>query len=400
MLAIHRIFAASAVLATCCAYTADFSFTGRFLHDDEQRTFTFTLSTPGTATLRTLSYAGGVGATGSVVTPGGFDPSLALYSDAGLLLARNEDGGCAVVAADPISNQCWDSYLRVELPAGDYRVVLTEYDNAPSAALLSDPFTRDGAGDFTGALVGLGSGAFRDFALAQRAGAYAVDILGVDSAREPASLSVVSGASFAAGPIAPNTILSLFGDDLVCASEPRLLVNGLAATVLYAGPGQINFVASPAMASTAPAILQLECGDNTIGKLYLDIADADPALFTANWSGQGQASVINQDYTYNGALPPAVPAPRGSIVAVYGTGFGDTGPADPDGLFWLTQTVTATVCGLPAEVSYAGLVPTMTSGLQQINVKIPEACPAGDAILIQIRAGWRTTQPGTTIAVR
>ena len=55
----------------------------------------------------------------------------------------------------------------------------------------------------------------------------------------------------------------------------------------------------------------------------------NPGLFTETGTGTGQASVVNQDWTINGASNPA---PRGSYVALYGTGFGSYNPAGADGL--------------------------------------------------------------------
>jgi uncharacterized protein (TIGR03437 family) len=131
----------------------------------------------------------------------------------------------------------------------------------------------------------------------------------------------------------------------------------------------------------------------------LQIVGASPALFTVNQSGTGQASVLNQDYSYNGAEAPAVPAARGSILMVYGTGFGAANPPGQDGLSWLASEVSATIGGLPAEVTFAGLAPASTPGLQQINIRIPDDCPTGAAVPIRLQVGEHSTQPGTTIAV-
>jgi uncharacterized protein (TIGR03437 family) len=143
----------------------------------------------------------------------------------------------------------------------------------------------------------------------------------------------------------------------------------------------------------------LECGGDRLGQVFLDRSEAAPALFTAAMSGVGQASILNQDYSYNGTALFAVPAPRGSSVMVYGTGFGRVRPPDPDGLSRLELPVQATVGGLAAVVEYAGLAPGWTVGLQQINVKIPLECPTGPSVPIQIQAGAQTTQMGTTLAV-
>jgi uncharacterized protein (TIGR03437 family) len=84
---------------------------------------------------------------------------------------------------------------------------------------------------------------------------------------------------------------------------------------------------------------------------------------------------------------------------VYGTGFGVANPPGQDGLSWLASAVSTTIGGLPAEVTYAGLAPGYTAGLQQINIRIPDGCPAGAAVPIRLQVGGHSTQPGTTIAV-
>ena len=50
-------------------------------------------------------------------------------------------------------------------------------------------------------------------------------------------------------------------------------------------------------------------------------------------------------------------------------------------------------------VSFAGLAPGYTAGLQQINIRIPDDCPAGAALPIRLQLGAHSTQLGTTIAV-
>ena len=49
-----------------------------------------------------------------------------------------------------------------------------------------------------------------------------------------------------------------------------------------------------------------------------------PGIFRLQFGQSAQAAAINQDGTLNG---PANPAARGSVVAVWGTGYGPTNPA-------------------------------------------------------------------------
>ena len=82
---------------------------------------------------------------------------------------------------------------------------------------------------------------------------------------------------------------------------------------------------------------------------------------------------------------------------VYGTGFGVANPPGQDGLSWLAAAVDATIGGLP--VTFAGLAPGYTAGLQQINLRIPDGCPTGAAVPIRLELGGHNNQMGTTIAV-
>ena len=98
----------------------------------------------------------------------------------------------------------------------------------------------------------------------------------------------------------------------------------------------------------------------------------------------GQAQANNQDSTLNSI---ANPAPRGSVVAFYGTG---QGVAD--------LPVTASIGGYVADVLYSGPVANYP-GLWQINVRIPAGyLPPGDLSVI-ITVGTATTQAGVLIAV-
>ena len=384
------------------AFGVDFSFIGAFAQDDERRQFTFTLVQPGTVVLRTWSYAGGVNSRGVRIESGGFDPSLSLFDSTGLLLATNRDGGCNKVAADRVTTWCLDAFIAMPLPKGTYQVVLTESENTPLAPYLADPFVYDGAGSFTAAPSLTAPAGFWDFSPNRRNNSYALDISGVDSAQlplAPAIGALVNGASWQAGPPAPNTILTFFYGSFPGAQPLRVLLDGQSVEILYTGPTQLNFVVPPTAIPNASALLQISSGSNLLLATPLQIADASPALFTASQAGTGQASVLNQDYTYNGVAAPAVPAARGSILMVYGTGFGVANPVGQDGLSWLASAVSATIGGLPAEVTFAGLAPGYTPGLQQINIRIPDGCPTGAAVPIRLQIGGHSTQQGTTIAV-
>jgi uncharacterized protein (TIGR03437 family) len=103
-------------------------------------------------------------------------------------------------------------------------------------------------------------------------------------------------------------------------------------------------------------------------------------------SGKGPGAIVNQNGTVNSA---AHPAPRGSIVSLYGTGGGATTPllldgyldvAAPYGL--ISSTVQVPVGGQSASVPYAGGAPYLINGAFQMNVQIPATATTGLADLV------------------
>jgi uncharacterized protein (TIGR03437 family) len=132
------------------------------------------------------------------------------------------------------------------------------------------------------------------------------------------------------------------------------------------------------------------------------VAAAAPAFFTADASGAGQVAALNQDGTLNG---PQSGAPAGSIVALYATGEGQTGPGGVDGRISnqvapkpLAQ-VSVQIGGVPAQVIYAGAAPQAVAGLLQVNVRVPPSLKPG-ANSVVITVGNTSSRPDATITIR
>ncbi|HEU0123779.1 MAG TPA: DVUA0089 family protein, partial [Bryobacteraceae bacterium] len=373
--------------ASVSAVAADFSFRGTFQNDDERAQFTFTLTREARVAIRSLSYGGGTNAEGTSVAAGGFDATVSVFDKNGLLVATNRDGGCGVVGQDAASLACWDAYLNPTLPSGSYQVVLTQADNMPKGPFMSDGFVFDGTGNFTTGGTGTG---FTDLFANKRTNVYAVDIAGADTAKPGLSQdfgSLVNGASNGVGPIAPNTIVTFYGVGLA-GTQPDVTIAGKAGTVLYAGDTQINIVVPGDVPVGNGQPFRIQRGATTLAFANVDIVASAPALFTSNQSGSGQAAVLNQNYGVNA---PATPAQRGSYIMIYGTGFGVANAPGGDGLSTLKAGVSATVGGIPAEVTFAGLAYGFTPGLQQINIKVPENAPTGAAVAVKLESNGAST---------
>jgi hypothetical protein len=184
---------ALAVFATG-AQATDLSFTGAFSHDNDVQSFTFTVNSTSTVTLRSWSYAGGVNAQGNTIARGGFDPILSLFDPTGLKLYEQDDANCGAVAGDAITGRCYDVKYTNALTAGTYTVTVQHYNNFAAGSYLADGFAYDGAAyqNFRGGFI--------DAAGDKRDGHWAFDILNVDTAvvtppagnvPEPASLALL-----------------------------------------------------------------------------------------------------------------------------------------------------------------------------------------------------------------
>ncbi len=178
--------AAVLAMASVSAQAANVSFIGNLAGDNAVQLFTFTLASDSSVLLRTWSYAGGTNAAGGLIGAGGFDTVLALFSglgDAAVLIGGNDDG--LGVAADPMSGLALDSLLDLSpLLAGTYTLALTQVANFANGPTLGDGFLGFGTPGFGG-----------------RTSAWAVDILGVDSAAvvpEPTTLALAMLALVAA----------------------------------------------------------------------------------------------------------------------------------------------------------------------------------------------------------
>src|SRR5437899_12483792 len=89
----------------------------------------------------------GSNSAGQVIPPGGFDPILALFNSAGLLINQNDDGG-SNVPADPTTGAHYDTFLQSLLPAGTYTVTVMAYSNFAIGPNLSNGF--ENGGNFNG----------------------------------------------------------------------------------------------------------------------------------------------------------------------------------------------------------------------------------------------------------
>jgi hypothetical protein len=163
--------AAIVLSAVESALAADFSFRGTFTNDNDVQLFNFVVGTSSNVTLRTLSYAGGTQADGTVVPRGGFDPILSLFDSSGNLLDSDDDGSDVV---DPTTGLSYDTLIEQLLNPGNYTVAVTQFNNFASGLNLANGFDQDGNPNFA-----------NGFDNGSRTNAWAFDVLNVDQAVIP-----------------------------------------------------------------------------------------------------------------------------------------------------------------------------------------------------------------------
>ena len=243
---------------------------------------------------------------------------------------------------------------------------------------------------------------------------------GVDpSSPAPHIATVSSGASFASGAIAPGEIVSIFGVDLGSAepanlqlddsgqvedelSNTQVFFDGVAAPMLYASSGQIVTIVPVGVKGPSTKV-QVQYQGTMSPAVSVPVVSAAPALFASDGTGGGQGAILNQDGTVNGYYNPA---DRGSVVALYGTGAGQTVPPGEDGkiagglpLPAPILPVTVQIDGQDAEVLYAGQAPGLVEGVLQINVKVPDSASSGE-VSVNLKVGNATNPATVTLMVR
>lgn len=198
----------------------------------------------------------------------------------------------------------------------------------------------------------------------------------------PGPRCVVNAASFRGSMIAPGEIISLFGTGMGSADGLRLLIDGIPAPLLYVSDQQVNAVVPFAVQPASTVKVEVERSGVKMGPAPgAAVVAAQPALFPG--------AVLNEDTTVNTEQNPAK---AGSIVVLYGTGFGVMSPARHDGeitglpLSYPALEGRVFFNGIEAQVLYAGDAPGFIAGAVQINARLPEL-PDTTRVLVTLAAG-------------
>lgn len=274
----------------------------------------------------------------------------------------------------------------------------------------------------------------------------------------PQIQSVVSAASFQPV-ISPGQIVSIFGSHLGaapltvpyngagvypaelsnkdwwyqaggawCSNRDGVTFNGTAAPLLYSSSSQINAIVPYGVAgqSSVSVVATHNCSQ---ASLSVPLKETSPAIFTAGQTGTGQGAILNATSVSNIATPNSTsnPAPQGSVITLFATGFGllqqavpdgtvlfgcgavcprsDTSsacwsPCGPDVALFPATTLSVTIGGRPAPLEYVGPSPGSPAAILQVNARVPTGIGSGPQPIVLTVGQNNNAQQQVTIAVQ
>ncbi len=175
----------------------------------------------------------------------------------------------------------------------------------------------------------------------------------------------------------PSLVLGNFSGAI-----PNATLSGTALPVVYSTDTQMTVQAVAGVPASRQYLLYFSWqGLQLIHPSPIQVETATPGLFTTGGGKDGVAAAFNQDGGRHGASNPAA---AGSVVQLFGTGFGAIDTTLALGDFFSTTTptrvvnpVSVTIGGVDAEVTFAGGSPGMIGGVYRIDVRVPEGLAAG-----------------------
>jgi uncharacterized protein (TIGR03437 family) len=216
--------------------------------------------------------------------------------------------------------------------------------------------------------------------------------------------SIVNAASQTADALAPNTIATVYGQnlatesyglssgDLTAGTMPitlkgvSVLVRGIPASMFYVSPGQVNFLIPYELTAGIANVIVVRQG--TAGpSVSIQLNPTAPGFFE---SGAATPVAVHLD---GRLVTPGAPAKAGEVILLYAGGLGRTSPDTSTGRIASFAAPIQAVAQLqvllngkaspPGSVSYAGLAPGF-AGLYQINFVVPSGLPPNPEIRISI----------------
>jgi uncharacterized protein (TIGR03437 family) len=163
----------------------------------------------------------------------------------------------------------------------------------------------------------------------------------------PAVTTIVNGASFMPGFVAPGSIATIFGTKFAGASV-NVTFDGMPAKVLFAGDTQLNVMIPMELGDRASAKLVVTVDGLPSAPQGISLAPFAPAIF--------KNGILNQDSSVNVVGSAARP---GTVIQIFATGLAGNGT--------ITAKIGDRVIGQP---NYGGPAPGLI-GVQQVNLALP-----------------------------
>ena len=192
-----------------------------------------------------------------------------------------------------------------------------------------------------------------------------------------------------------------------------MTVNNIAAPLVFVSPGQINAqIPFEAPTGTVPIqVMRANTGAAGAATSSLLVAPVSPGIFISGEPGSSQGAIVTSTGEIagpSGSLPGQAvrPARHGEVISVFLTGLGDVtnrpasgAPAPiPPPYSETLVTPTLTIGGVTAIPVFSGLAPLFV-GLYQVNVRVPDEVPTGDAIQVALNIGGAASN-AVTIGVQ
>ena len=218
--------------------------------------------------------------------------------------------------------------------------------------------------------------------------------------------SIANSAAGIAGFYAPNTFLSIYGQNLAYVTRAigpddisggmlptvlpgtgvRVLINQISADIWYVSPTLVN-VLVPLVLIAGPATVQLEVDGLAGPAVTITLGATAPAFF------QADATTVLAVHLDGSLVAVSAPAHAGEVIVLFASGMGPTLPAQ------ISNTLAPAAAQISAisdfqvllngttvsasRVLYAGAAPGF-AGLYQINLLLPGDAPSNPEIRIAV----------------
>ena len=222
------------------------------------------------------------------------------------------------------------------------------------------------------------------------------------------------------GGVSPGEVVVIYGNNMgpanlvsasLTADGSRFQTNAGGTQVIFdATPAAMIFSSATAIALVVPyevagedsTLVQIKYNGQSSDVITVPVVPSAPGVLTLSGVvGTGQATVFNQDGSFNSANNAAA---ANSLIGFYITGEGLTTPAT-DGLIntssfpSVNAPIAVTIGGVNAPVTVQEEAPYIISGVAFLQVRVPNI-PASAAAPLVVTVGEAKSQAGVTVAVK